>query len=191
MKKLFITMALVLAFLGCFAEINFDFSAVCETGQTLYYLITDGEQKTVKVTHPNQPLYPTGFWWEGYEMPQGTMSLPPTVIYEGETYTVTAIDDCAFFECDGLTGTLVIPGSITDVGDHSFYACTGLQAVELQEGVTTIWHRAFQSCSGIASITLPNTVTTIFHEAFSDCSSLTSLYIPASLTTVYASVFTL
>ncbi len=169
----------------------FDFSAVCETGQTLYYIITDEEQKTVKVTHPNQPLYPTGFWWEGYEMPQGTLNLPSTVIYEGETYTVTAIDDNAFFECDGLTGTLVIPGSITDVGDHSFYACTGLQAVELQEGVTTIWHRAFQSCSGIASITLPNTVTTIFHEAFSDCSSLTSLYIPASLTTVYASVFTL
>ena len=169
----------------------FDFSAVCETGQTLYYIITDEEQKTVKVTHPNQPLYPTGFWWEGCEMPQGTLNLPSTVIYEGETYTVTAIDDNAFFECDGLTGTLVIPGSITDVGDHSFYACTGLQAVELQEGVTTIWHRAFQSCSGIASITLPNTVTTIFHEAFSDCSSLTSLYIPASLTTVYASVFTL
>ena len=167
---------------------RFDFSAVCETGQTLYYIITDEEQKTVKVTFPHEPENPwESNFWEGYEKPQGSMTLPSTVIYEGET----AIDDCAFFECDGLTGTLVIPGSITDVGDHSFYACTGLQAVELQEGVTTIWHRAFQSCSGIASITLPNTITTIFHEAFSDCSSLTSLYIPASLTTVYASVFTL
>ena len=171
---------------------RFDFSAVCETDQTLYYIITDEEQKTVKVTFPHEPENPwESNFWEGYEKPQGSMTLPSTVIYEGETYTVTAIDDCAFFECDGLTGTLVIPGSITDVGDHSFYACTGLQAVELQEGVTTIWHRAFQSCSGIASITLPNTITTIFHEAFSDCSSLTSLYIPASLTTVYASVFTL
>ena len=171
---------------------RFDFSAVCETGQTLYYIITDEEQKTVKVTFPHEPENPwESNFWEGYEKPQGSMTLPSTVIYEGETYTVTAIDDCAFFECDGLTGTLVIPGSITDVGDHSFYACTGLQVVELQEGVTTIWHRAFQSCSGIASITLPNTITTIFHEAFSDCSSLTSLYIPASLTTVYASVFTL
>ena len=171
---------------------RFDFSAVCETGQTLYYIITDEEQKTVKVTFPHEPENPwESNYWEGYEKPQGSMTLPSTVNYEGETYTVTAIDDCAFFECDGLTGTLVIPGSITDVGDHSFYACTGLQAVELQEGVTTIWHRAFQSCSGIASITLPNTITTIFHEAFSDCSSLTSLYIPASLTTVYASVFTL
>ena len=171
---------------------RFDFSAVCETGQTLYYIITDEEQKTVKVTFPHEPENPwESNFWEGYEKPQGSMTLPSTVIYEGETYTVTAIDDCAFFECDGLTGTLVIPGSVTDVGDHSFYACTGLQAVELQEGVTTIWHRAFQSCSGIASITLPNTITTIFHEAFSDCSSLTSLYIPASLTTVYASVFTL
>ena len=171
---------------------RFDFSAVCETGQTLYYIITDGEQKTVKVTFPHEPENPwESNFWESYEKPQGSMTLPSTVNYEGETYTVTAIDDYAFFECDGLTGTLVIPGSITDVGDHSFYACTGLQAVELQEGVTTIWHRAFQSCSGIASITLPNTITTIFHEAFSDCSSLTSLYIPASLTTVYASVFTL
>ena len=178
--------------LECLSTERFDFSAVCETGQTLYYIITDEEQKTVKVTFPHEPENPwESNFWEGYEKPQGSMTLPSTVNYEGETYTVTAIDDCAFFECDGLTGTLVIPGSITDVGDHSFYACTGLQAVELQEGVTTIWHRAFQSCSGIASITLPNTITTIFHEAFSDCSSLTSLYIPASLTTVYASVFTL
>ena len=189
MKKIILTLTMMLAALGGFAEVNFDFSAVCETGQTLYYLITDAEQKTVKVTHPNQPLYPTGFWWDGYEMPQGTMSLPSTVIYEGETYTVTAIDDMAFFECEGLTGTLAVPGSITDIGDHAFFACTGLNVIELQEGVTTIWHRAFQSCTGITSITLPNTVTTIFHEAFCDCSSLTSMHIPASLTTVYASVF--
>ncbi len=177
--------------LECLSTERFDFSAVCETGQTLYYIITDEEQKTVKLTFPHEPENPWGSnFWEGYEKPQGSMTLPSTVNYEGETYTVTAIDDCAFFECDGLTGTLVVPGSIIDINTTAFYACTGLNVVELQEGVTTIWHNAFNSCNGITSINFPNTLATIFHNAFSSCSSLTSLHLPASVTTVYPSVFT-
>ena len=177
--------------LECLSTERFDFSAVCETGQTLYYIITDEEQKTVKVTFPHEPENPwESNFWEGYEKPQGSMTLPSTVTYEGETYTVTAIDDAAFYECDGLTGTLVVPGSITDINTSAFYACTGLNVVELQEGVTTIWHNAFTSCSGITSISFPNTLTSIFHNAFSSCSSLTSLHLPASVTTIYPSVFT-
>ena len=170
---------------------RFDFSAVCETGQTLYYIITDEEQKTVKVAFPHEPENPwESNYWEGYEKPQGSMTMPSTVTYEGETYTVTAIDASAFYECEGLTGTLVVPGSITDINTYAFYACTGLNVVELQEGVTTIWHNAFTSCSSITSISFPNTLTSIFHNAFSSCSSLTSLHLPASVTTVYPSVFT-
>ena len=170
---------------------RFDFSAVCETGQTLYYIITDEEQKTVKVTFPHEPENPwESNYWEGYEKPQGSMTLPSTVTYEGETYTVTAIDASAFYECEGLTGTLVVPGSITDINTYAFYACTGLNVVEFQEGVTTIWHNAFNSCSGITTISFPNTLASIFHNAFSGCSSLTSLHLPASVTTIYPSVFT-
>ena len=177
--------------LECLSTERFDFSAVCETGQTLYYIITDEEQKTVKLTFPHEPENPwESNYWEGYEKPQGSMTLPSTVTYEGETYTVTSIDASAFYECEGLTGTLVVPGSITDINTYAFYACTGLNVVELQEGVTTIWHNAFTSCSGITSISFPNTLTSIFHNAFSSCSSLTSLHLPASVTTVYPSVFT-
>ena len=177
--------------LECLSTERFDFSAVCETGQTLYYIITDEEQKTVKLTFPHEPENPwESNFWEGYEKPQGSMTLPSTVNYEGETYTVTAIDASAFYECEGLTGTLVVPGSITDINTYAFYACTGLNVVELQEGVTTIWHNAFNSCNGITSINFPNTLATIFHNAFSSCSSLTSLHLPASVTTVYPSVFT-
>ena len=170
---------------------RFDFSAVCETGQTLYYIITDEEQKTVKVTFPHDPENPwESNYWEGYEKPQGSMTLPSTVTYQGEDYTLTEVDVAAFYECDGLTGTLVVPGSITDINTYAFYACAGLNVVELQEGVTTIWHNAFNLCSGVTSISLPNTLATIFHNAFSGCSSLTSLHLPASVTTVYPSVFT-
>ena len=170
---------------------RFDFSAVCETGQTLYYIITDEEQHTVKVTYPNTPNpFWAPYYWDGYEKPHGNMTLPSTVTYQGESYTLTEVDVAAFYECDGLTGTLVVPGSITDVNEQAFYACSRLNAVELQEGVTTIWHNAFNSCSGITSISLPNTLASIFHNAFSSCSSLMSLHLPASVTTVYPSVFT-
>ena len=190
MKK-FITITVLMAWAMSAIAQQFDFSAVCESGQTLYYRITDEEEHTVKVTFPNEPdPFWMPYYWEGYEKPQGQMTLPSTVTYQGEDYTLTEIDVAAFYECDGLTGTLIVPGSVTDIGDQAFYACTGLVFIKLQEGVTTIWHNAFSSCSGITSLNLPNTLTTIFHDAFSGCSSLRSLHLPASVTTVFPSVFT-
>ena len=51
MKKLLtITVLMALAMSG-FAQSQFDFSAVCESGQTLYYRITDAEAHTVSLTN--------------------------------------------------------------------------------------------------------------------------------------------
>ena len=52
MKK-FLTITVLMALaMGGFAQNQFDFSAVCESGQTLYYRITDAEAHTVILTHP-------------------------------------------------------------------------------------------------------------------------------------------
>ena len=81
----------------------YDFSAVCSTGQTLYYNITDAVNHTVELTCPNHvevdeegyfiSLYP----WQNFQMPTGSITLPETVENNGVVYTVTSVGDFAFF----------------------------------------------------------------------------------------------
>ena len=47
---------------------------------------------------------------------------------------------------------LVIPNSVTSIGDYAFYAHSGLTSVEIPNSVTSIGERAFASCSGLTSV---------------------------------------
>lgn len=57
---------------------------------------------------------------------QGELVIPQTVNHEGVDYTVTIIGKRAFFGCQSLTGSLVIPNSIVEIMPGAFYNCTGL-----------------------------------------------------------------
>ena len=124
MKKLFAIVALMALAMNGFAQIlNYDFSAVCETGQTLYYLITSEEEHTVTLTHPySEENGFHGDYYEGFTQPQGDIILPSIVDYDGVQYFVTAIDKNAFGACH-LTGTLTIPEGIVSIGACAFEGC--------------------------------------------------------------------
>ena len=84
---------------------------------------------------------------------------------------------------------LVIPNSVTTIGDHAFDGYTGLTSVTIPNSVTSIGNYAFYRCSGLPSITIPNSVTSIGIEAFYGCSGLTSVTIGNSVTTIGNSAF--
>ena len=75
---------------------NFDFSAVCSTGQTLYYKITDNTNHYVMVVAPGSNSY-SG--WNNYTKPTGNMEIPGVVSYNDFDYTVIRIYDYAFYGC--------------------------------------------------------------------------------------------
>ena len=92
-----------------------------------------------------------------------------------------SIDDYAFYDCSGLTGSLILPNSINRIGKSAFYNCYGLTGpLTIPNSVTAIGSFAFSGCSGFTgSLTIPNSVITIGREAFSGCSGfLGSLSIP-------------
>ena len=62
---------------------------------------------------------------------------------------------------------LVIPNSVTSIGDGAFSYCSSLTSVTIGNSVTSIGHEAFRGCSGLTSVTIPNSVTSIGREAFS------------------------
>ena len=70
---------------------------------------------------------------------------------------------------------LVIPNSVTRIGDYAFEGCRGLTSVAIPESVTTIGYESFANCSGLTSITIPSSVTTIGNYAFYGCTGMTSV----------------
>ena len=114
---------------------------------------------------------------------KGSVSIPNSIKYNSNTYSVTSIGEVAFSSCSGLT-SVTIPNSVTSIGGDAFSGCSGLTSVTIPNSVTSIGGDAFSGCSGLTSVTIPNSVTSIDSYAFGGCSGLTSITIPNSVTSI-------
>lgn len=106
--------------------------------------------------------------------------------------SLTTIGDYTFIHCSGFTGNLNIPKGVTIIGDYAFGSCSGFTgSLILPEGLTTIGDSAFNYCTGFTgNLTIPEGVTTIGKAAFGVCSSLSgSLILPESLTSIGDNAF--
>ena len=102
--------------------------------------------------------------------------------------SVTNIGEYAFRGCSSLT-SVAIPNSVTSIGHYAFKGCSSLISVTIPNSVTWIGGETFKGCSSLTSITIPNSVTSIGKEAFKGCSSLTSIAIPNSVTNIGGETF--
>ena len=155
----------------------YDFSYTHQ-GKTLYYNITS--DSTVRVTY-----YSSNSSSNNYV--SGDVVIPPTVTYNGTTYSVTSIGGSAFSGCS-LT-SVIIPDRVTSIGYKAFSGCRGLTSVSIPNSVISIEEGAFCNCDGLISVTIPNSVTSIGHYAFSGCNGLTSVTIPTGVTFIGSLAF--
>ena len=176
---------------------GFDFSAVCPSGQTLYYKIIDGTNRCVELTVPYG--WPSGIpgeeapqAWYGYSKPIGNVIIPESVngymvTSIGGYFTVEYDQSTSFSGCTGVT-QVTIPNSVEIIKQYAFEGCTGLTSVNIGNSVKTIEHGAFWGCTKLTSITIPNSVT--YLDGFSNCTGLTSFIIPNSVETIGYLAFT-
>ena len=85
---------------------------------------------------------------DGYEA-TGTLNIPTVAYYNGNPYTVTIIDSYAFAYCTGLTGTLVLPNTIKEIGDDAFDKCGFTGVITIPASVEDIGYTPFYGCDGI------------------------------------------
>ena len=97
--------------------------------------------------------------------------------------SVTSIGDSAFSLCSSLS-EIVIPFSVTSIGDSAFSLCSFLSEIVIPSSVTSIGDSAFSECDSLSEIVIPSSVTSIGKGAFYGCSSLSEIVIPSSVTSM-------
>ena len=127
----------------------------------LYYRITDVTARKVSVVSElANGNYATG------NLPTGAIDIPSTVVHNSQNYTVTAIDNIAFYKNAQIT-SVNFPNTLETIGNHAFYETTSLTTVSaLPASLKSIGNQAFSS-SGLQSIDLSQTqVTELKYESF-------------------------
>lgn len=104
------------------------------------------------------------------------------VVFE-DASKITSMGDSAFYNCTGLE-SIQLPDGITAIPVNAFVNCLSLKEVILPEGVTSIGNYAFQNCTALTGMILPEGLTTLGYGIFYGCSGITELRIPASVTRI-------
>ena len=75
---------------------------------------------------------------------------------------------------DDIT-SVVIPDTVTYIGDNAFSNCSSLIGIKISDSVTSIGESAFSNCSSLKEVIIPDSVKSIGDNAFYNCSSLESV----------------
>ena len=128
----------------------------------------------------------------------GSVTIPSSVTYGGETYSVTSIGDNAFNRCGMLT-SVTIPHSVTTIDSYAFNNCASLTEISVKNGNSVYDSRnncnaiietaSNKLIAGCQNTVIYNTITTIGKNAFCGCTRLTSVTIPNSVTHIETGAF--
>jgi hypothetical protein len=130
-----------------------------------------------------------------------TVILPPnleTIGYMSFAYTgiksivipssVTSIGEYAFWNSSYLQ-SIEIPSSVTSIGKYAFGMCNCLTGFVLPEKVTSINAGVFSWCNGLTKIEISGQVTSIGDNAFIQCSKMEKVSLPSSVESIGSSAF--
>lgn len=118
----------------------------------------------------------------------GSVVIPESILFEGVSYTVTALDKYSFYACGFLT-SITLPNTLKDIREFAFYGCRNLTDVKLSNSLTHIGEAAFMQCYALTTITIPNSVTKIDSYIFRECTNLKTITIPNSVTFIGGAAF--
>ena len=119
----------------------------------------------------------------GYVGTSSVLRLPE--LDDGESYVIYSE---VLYHDDTVTD-VVIPSSVSAIGDYAFSYCDNLVNVVINEGVTNIGFGVLSHCSALTELEIPEGVTVIEPFAFSSNPSLERVSLPESLEKIKNSAF--
>ncbi len=106
---------------------------------------------------------------------------------------VKSIPECAFYGCSSLTGPLILPDSLSYIGNSAFSGCTGLNGtLTIPRSVDSIGAYAFYHCSGLTGLNFNAANCTLLGSnpnIFTGCTSLVNLNIGENVTNIPGDLF--
>ena len=148
------------------------------TNNIIYYTSSDNQ-----VISPN---YPTSSRWGANIVSNTYSDGQGMIVFDGQ---VTGMPSTAFKGKNNLV-TMILPSSLTDIGEESFAGCNLLTSVNIPQGVTVLPYHLFFKCWVLSSIDIPSSVTRIEEMAFYGCEGLTSIVIPSGVSYIGIGAFT-
>lgn len=117
-----------------------------------------------------------------YSGDEKRLSLPKNI--EGNSYSIEP-----YVFAESSLEAVLIPGTVTAIGDYAFYGCEYLEHAVIKEGVQKIGDYAFAECTILKTADIPNSVTSIGTCAFDNCERLESISLSDKLTSLSDGLF--
>ena len=114
----------------------------------------------------------------------------PNVVYDVATdqmVPVVYIQD-GLFKYDSTLRQIVIPDTVTGIGNNTFDHCENLQNVVLPSNLVTIGRMAFNGCTSFTEVIIPPSVKRIGDYAFAYL-NITEIIVPEGVETLGAEAF--
>jgi len=110
----------------------------------------------------------------------GDVVVPSQIDYNGHTYTVMSVGECAFAGQDSLI-SVQLPSTVRALSACAFLGCTSLREVSLPADIQAVSSCAFTGCTSLQQITLPHYAELVDTLTLYCCASMTSVALPQSI----------
>ncbi|WP_459478829.1 leucine-rich repeat protein [Clostridium saccharoperbutylacetonicum] len=104
--------------------------------------------------------------------------LPSEIECKGKVYAVTGMNEFSLQSANNLV-SIVIPGSIKDIGAYALSYCDNLEEVEIQEGVKSIEFSGLFNCPNLQRIKIPSTLSSVEENVLRFCNKLEEINVAA------------
>lgn len=119
---------------------------------------------------------------------------------EMKEYKETTVDDVnqlnsdkinaySFADCLQLSGDLVIPKNVKQIGENAFKSCNNIESVTIKGEITSVASKTFYDCDALKQVVLPSTTQIINSSAFKNCDALKNVSLGGKLKEIGQSAF--
>ena len=93
------------------------------------------------------------------------------------------------FYNSGLSSKVMIPQTVTAIGDRAFQGCQYLPEVDIQANITSLPTQCFNRCNSLVKVMLPESLETINGYALANCPVLEYVEIPKIVSSISTVAF--